>query len=139
MCAEWVRHLLFGYGALALSLILSLYLWVSARIEWRGQTRRDLGARRRLEEELAAARAEVEQLRAGLGALEVSMREFHRTSGALVAPTPPRSGINLSTRTQVLRRNRFGEPPAEIAAAVGVPRAEVDLLLKVNRIVVENL
>jgi hypothetical protein len=139
MPGDWVRPLLLVYGALALFMILSLYLWVSSKMEWQGQSRKDRGARSRMECELASARAEIDALRANVCALEQSLRDLHETSGALVAPVPPRSGLNLNVRSQVLRRNRFGEPPAEIAAALCVPRAEVDLLLKVNRIVMENL
>src|SRR5690242_8497360 len=113
MPGDWVRQLLLVYGALALSMILWLYLWVSSRMEWQGQSRKDSGARRRMESELASARAEMDALRANVSALEQSLRDLQQTSGALVAPAPPRSGLNLNVRSQVLRRNRFGEPPAE--------------------------
>ena len=139
MQTDWVRHLLLVYGALAISTILSLFLWISSRIEGHGQSRRESGARRQLEAEVAALRCELDTVREGLVVVEGSLAEVRETSGALVPPAPPRSGLNLSTRSQVLRRNRFGEPAGDIAAALGVPRAEVDLLLKVNRIVVENL
>jgi hypothetical protein len=139
MQAEWTRHLLALYGTLAVSMVLSLYLWLSARIESEGQASRERGARREFEARLDAACAELQGLRADVAALESSLHEMQETSGALVAPSPPRSGLNLSVRSQVLRRSRLGEPPAGIAASLGLPRAEVELLLKVNRIVVENL
>lgn len=46
-----------------------------------------------------------------------------------------RSGMNLNKRTQALRQNRLGQPSGEIAKTLDMPRAEVDLLLKVHRIV----
>jgi type II secretory pathway component PulM len=48
---------------------------------------------------------------------------------------PPRAGLNLSKRSQALRMHRRGEPPEQIAATLAVSRQEVDLLLKVHRIV----
>ncbi len=55
----------------------------------------------------------------------------------LVPPTPPRSGMNLNTRGQALRMFRRGQTPEQIAAALSVPASEVELLLKVHRIVVK--
>jgi hypothetical protein len=46
-----------------------------------------------------------------------------------------RSGMNLNKRTQALRQYRLGQPSGEIAKTLDMPRAEVDLLLKVHRIV----
>ena len=47
----------------------------------------------------------------------------------------PKAGLNLSKRSQALRMHRRGEPPEQIAATLAVSRQEVDLLLKVHRIV----
>jgi hypothetical protein len=46
-----------------------------------------------------------------------------------------RSGMNLNRRTQALRQYRLGQPSSEIAKTLDMPKAEVDLLLKVHRIV----
>jgi hypothetical protein len=43
--------------------------------------------------------------------------------------------MNLSKRSQVLRMHRRGDPPDQIATSLAVPRQEVELLLKVQRIV----
>lgn len=58
-----------------------------------------------------------------------------------VAPTPgiPRPGLNLSKRSHALRMHRRGEGAEQIAAALELPRQEVDLLLKVHRIVISNV
>jgi hypothetical protein len=56
-----------------------------------------------------------------------------------MAPALPRPGLNLSTRSQALRMHRRGNPPERIAAALQVPLQEVDLLLKVQRIIAGNL
>jgi hypothetical protein len=46
-----------------------------------------------------------------------------------------RSGMNLNKRTQALRQYRQGQPSGDIAKTLDMPKAEVDLLLKVHRIV----
>jgi len=63
--------------------------------------------------------------------------EQHPPAGA--APAVPRVGLNLCKRSQVLRMHRTGEPRDRIAAALDVPLQEVDLLIKVHRIVVGKL
>jgi hypothetical protein len=40
--------------------------------------------------------------------------------------------LNLTRRAQALRMRRRGETPATIAAALRVPRNEIDLLLKIE-------
>ena len=57
----------------------------------------------------------------------------------LVAPPASRSGLNLSKRTQVLRLHRNGQSSAGIAETLALPRAEVDLLIKVHQIVVDQI
>jgi hypothetical protein len=47
-------------------------------------------------------------------------------------PVVPRPGLNLNRRVHMLRMLRRGEDPARIAAALGVPRREVDLLVRVQ-------
>jgi hypothetical protein len=47
----------------------------------------------------------------------------------------PKPGLNLSKRSQALRMHRHGEGAAQIASALELPRQEVDLLLKVHRII----
>ena len=48
-------------------------------------------------------------------------------------------GLNLSKRSQALRMHRRGEAPAQIAAALNIPSQEVELLIKVQRIVLSNM
>lgn len=50
-----------------------------------------------------------------------------------------KGGINLSRRSQALRLHRRGEPPNEIAAALGIPVQEVHLLIKVHEIVMSTV
>lgn len=48
--------------------------------------------------------------------------------------TPLRAGMNLNKRIHALRMLRRGEDVAHIAAALGVPRREVELLIRVQEI-----
>ncbi len=83
-----------------------------------------------------------EEWKAGLTmALEktqIRLREAEERTGVLVAPEPPKSGLNLSKRSQALRMYRIGEKPENIAAALSLPRKEVELLLKVQKIVLSS-
>lgn len=51
----------------------------------------------------------------------------------------PRSGLSPGKRSQALEMHRRGQTPAEIAALLGVPRNEVELLVKVQRILLSKV
>ena len=53
--------------------------------------------------------------------------------------TMPAQALNLNKRGQVLRMRRRGESTETIAGALGIPRNEVDLLLKVHRMGIEHI
>lgn len=136
---EWMDQPLTLYALAALTLILSLALFLTLKVEIGALARRARRERTALEAETAAARTEAAEMRQMLERLEASLREVEQTSGALVPPQPARSGLNLTVRSQVLRRHRLGEDPAAIAASLGLPQREVDLLLKINRLVLSNI
>ena len=48
------------------------------------------------------------------------------------APRLLQAGFNMNKRVQAMRMLRRGEDVAHIAAAMGVPRAEVELLIRVQ-------
>ena len=56
-----------------------------------------------------------------------------------VLPAKIRPGLNLTTRSQVLRMHRHGETAENIARVLEVPRQEVDLLLKVHGILISGI
>jgi hypothetical protein len=102
-------------GLLLVGLPACLYLFASAK--------RDLWAA----EKRTARR--IEGLEAEIQALREKVEEPP-------APAPPaRAGFNLTTRSQALRLSRRGDRPDQIAAALGIPEREVELLLKVDRAV----
>jgi hypothetical protein len=81
---------------------------------------------------LRGAEASMEQLKA-------EMRELGQQPAVTMTPGMPRPGMNLTTRSQVLRLHRRGETPEQIAKFLSVPRQEVDLLLKVHSIVLASM
>ncbi|HXM44184.1 MAG TPA: hypothetical protein VN924_23310 [Bryobacteraceae bacterium] len=114
---------------------LCLYLFVTLKAEIRGLFRRSLEARQLVE----ALDAALGDARLAVQSLETDLRAVERQTGMLVSPEPARSGLNLSKRTHVLRMHRAGQDTAGIAAALALPRSEVELLIKVHRIVVDRI
>lgn len=89
------------------------------------------------------ARAQTGQLDETVQAVQrtlESLSEEVRTLRLYSAAASPdggtsKPGLNLSKRSQALRMHRRGDPPDQIASTLAVSRQEVDLLLKVHRIV----
>ena len=90
---------------------------------------------RQREEENHDLRERTESLAARIQELERSPAP----APAPAAPGMPRAGMNLNKRSQALRLHRQGETPDHIAAALELPRQEVELLIKVHRIVLANV
>jgi hypothetical protein len=103
------------YAAVALGLTATLALFLSLKIEIRRNSRRE---RRRVDELL-------ERLRDGSSGMPVPE--------TILVPAPGRAGLNINRRTHILRLLRKGEDAAHIAAALGVPQTEVELLVRVQR------
>jgi hypothetical protein len=100
---------------LALAMIASLALFITLKQELQTHARKN---RRRIEEMSAKLSEASERL----------------PETAAVAP-PTRSGFNLNRRTQAIRLLRRGETVSHIAAVLGVPQREIELLVRVRRIV----
>lgn len=115
-----------GLGLLALSFLV---LW-RARTAVRAAKNAAEAARQQNEEALQAIRDRIEAL---CGQINDLRREPVAASGTV------RPGINLSKRSQALRMHRRGDSPEQIAAALEVPLQELELLVKVHRIVMNNL
>ena len=82
--------------------------------------------------------AALDELRTTLESMTAQVSEL-RVQPAGGPAGPLRSGLNLTKRSQALRMHRRGESPAEIAAALDLPHQEVELLIKVQKIVLSNL
>jgi hypothetical protein len=113
---DWILSPLTVYAVLGLNLVASISLFLHTKVEI-AQLRRDTDRSRT---ELAKKMEEIESAMAGISA----------------TPPPPapalRPSINLTKRAQALRMRRRGESLESIAAALAVPRNEVELLLKVH-------
>ena len=110
------------YLELALALIGSLLLFFSLKHELHAQSRKQ---RQKLDGLAACLKAAAEQ-EAPLGPV-----------GPLPVPLL-NPGFNLNRRVQAMRMLRRGEDASHIAAALGVPDKEVELLIRVQRIAVES-
>jgi hypothetical protein len=131
---EFILRPLLSYVLLAAGLGLCLYLFATLKAEIRDLLRRYLEERQQVQA-LAAALGEARIVVQELGA---DVRAMELQTGMLVAPAAARSGLNLTKRTQVLRMHRGGQDSVGIAAALALPRAEVELMIKVHRIAVEK-
>jgi DNA-binding NarL/FixJ family response regulator len=132
---EFMLQPLVFYVLLAAGFGLCLYLFVTLKAEIRGLLRRSLQERQQVE----ALETALGDARLAVQSLETDLRAVERQTGMLVAPAPAPSGLNLSKRTHVLRMHRAGQDGAGIAAALALPRSEVELLIKVHRIVMEQI
>lgn len=77
----------------------------------------------------------VELLRSTMKRLETEVAEGRKEIGqlpVLSATQPSRTSINISKRTQALRLHQRGEPLERIAAVLGIPRSELELLVKLQ-------
>jgi hypothetical protein len=90
------------------------------------------GSERRRKEDLEKAASRITALENELAGLRKEMEALP----SLVA-TPAGAGINLNKRTQALRMMKLGEGPEHIAAALSLPRKEVELLVKVQRMLLD--
>ncbi|HVX65067.1 MAG TPA: hypothetical protein VHA11_00620 [Bryobacteraceae bacterium] len=121
--------LLLGLQALmAAGLGACVYLFASFKHDLRTMEKRWI-------ERLNTAQADAEHLRAELIETRDRLRQTEENAGLLVAPQAALSGFNLGKRSQAIRMFRRGEKSEHIAAALRLPAREVELLLKVHRIV----
>jgi hypothetical protein len=108
--------MLISYILLSFGLMASLWLFLSLKREIRSHASKH----RKRVEELA------EQL-------QKTPEPAPQPELAWVPPAP-RAGFNLNKRVHAMRMLRRGEDLAHIAAALGVPRQEVELLIRVHKL-----
>jgi TolA-binding protein len=106
----------------------SLFAVFGSKAMIRSANDRVRDAQTQFEEGIQAMRQTVEGLAA-------QVQDVQQQSRAMVAPGLPKPGLNLTKRSQALRMHRRGDSPAQIAATLEIPLQEVDLLIKVHRIV----
>jgi hypothetical protein len=71
--------------------------------------------------------------------LRERLRDSEDRCGMLVPPPAIPSGMNLNKRSQAIRMLRLGDGPDRIAAALGLPVKEVELLAKIQKILVASV
>jgi hypothetical protein len=105
---------------------------------WRTKALADMSddrTRARIEELLATTNV----LQKALDGLAGQLEDLQHQPHSATVPAAPRAGLNLSKRSQALRMHRKGDPQDRIATALDVPLQEVDLLIKVQRIVLSHM
>lgn len=126
MTIGWL-HPLELFGILSLTSMCLLYAFL-LHLNMQTMARRNRDQRQYFEGRLAEVLEAAERLR-------TERAEAVRPSPAPAAGQP----LNLNKRGQVLRMRRRGENPETIAAALAIPRNEVDLLLKVHQMSLEQV
>jgi hypothetical protein len=111
------------------ALLLSIVAVFQAKSLLQASQHRNTELRSRQEARLDAVQSSIDALGAEVRGLE----------GQPAGPMSVKPGLNLSKRSQALRMHRRGEAPAQIAAALNIPSQEVELLIKVQRIVLSNM
>lgn len=120
------------YLFISAGLVACLYFFLALQRELR-----DLRAR--LGKRDAQIDASAQDLLAQIVEMRVELRDAEQRTAQLVPPAAPVSGLNLNTRTKVLRMLRSGEAEDQIAARLGLPRKEVALVAKVQRLTASRL
>ena len=129
---DWIVQPAMQYGLLAGGLCLCLYLFFTVKLELRAAEIRGKARERALAEAISA-------LGSALDGVRTELHELQEQTGMLVLPPPARSGLNLNKRGQVLQMYRRGQSREQIAASLGLPITEIDLLIKVHQIVLEQV
>lgn len=131
----WIGEPLAFYALLATGLILCLSLFVSLK-------RENTKLRMTLEHDRRLTVGKMEEFRNSMSrlqdALEHSRGEVHVQMEMEPRDSAAPQSLNLNKRSLALRMYRRGETPAQIAASLNLPRNEVDLLLKVQKSVLEE-
>jgi hypothetical protein len=118
MRLDWILSPIAQYAFLALALGGCLALFLSMK--------REIAlVRRSVTESRDSAAASAANLAAELAALRKDTESAETTSWT-------GQELNLTRRAQALRMERRGESPATIAAALRLPRNEIDLLVKIK-------
>lgn len=113
------------YALLALGLSLCTFLFVTVKHDIQR-------AKRSCDRERAELLQEVRRLQAEIEGIQGRLAETEEKLAGIPRIQPPQPGMNISRRSQILRLHRRGERPEQIAAALGLPQGEVDLLLKLQ-------
>jgi hypothetical protein len=121
---EWILNPLTQYAVIGLGLAGSLGLWIASKVEVSGVRNEVSGSR-------GAMETHIRELSARVNQLQVSREEeqsYVPAAGGVV------QGLNLTKRAQVVRMHRRGETVPSIAGALQTPVNEVELILKMEKL-----
>ena len=110
------------YAAVALGLIVTLVLFFSVKVELERATKRE---RKRMNEIIG-------RLESAYSTPPSAMPD------PVFVPVSMPAGLNIKRRTHALRLLRKGQDIAHISAALGVPRQEIELLVRVQDLVANS-
>jgi hypothetical protein len=119
---DWILNPVTQYAVIGVGLLGSLALWITAKFELRA-------VRSRVSDSHGAIEGNVRELSASVNQIRVE-----RETEALAAAHALGQGLNLTKRAQVVRMERRGETIHSIAAALQTPVNEVELILKLERL-----
>ena len=119
-----------GLGLAAV--VVSLFAVFRAKAMMRAARESAAAAQAKLE-------ADVKSMRETIEGLAAQVHEAQQQPRMIPVPAVPKPGMNLSKRSQALRMHRRGDGVGQIAEALDIPFQEVDLLLKVHRIVIGSI
>lgn len=122
---SWILSPLTAYATVLVVLSVCLALFVSSKMEIARLRSQNAPAGEPEAANIAALAEEVTRLNQSVRSLEASTAQV---------PLPTGSGINWTKRTQVIKMYTRGEAVATISAALQMPSSEVELMLKVHRI-----
>jgi hypothetical protein len=116
-----------------LALVLGILLGLNQRV---AQLRTRAGKQEKtFEAETARLSAEIAELKGQILELEESSNSIAPSTAVAGSPSPTGNSVNNTLRSKVLKLHRLGQSPDRIAGSLRVPKGEVDLLVKVHRIV----
>ncbi len=111
---------LLPYIMVAAGSFSTLALFVTLKREMRRNTQRQ--------------KARIEEMATRLSDADRSPQLASGEPAIVFVPAPLRAGLNLNKRVHAMRMLRRGEDIGHIAAALGVPRKEVELVIRVYSI-----
>jgi hypothetical protein len=126
---------LLPYLTVAANLVLVLGILLGLHQRVRELKARSGRQEKTLQAETARLTAEILELKGQI--LELEQSDNSLASGA-PGPSPAAAtgnSVNNTLRSKVLKMHRLGQTPDRIAGALRVPKGEVDLLVKVHKIV----
>jgi hypothetical protein len=122
MWFDWILNPVTQFAVIAVGLLASLALWISAKSELRA-------VRGKVSDSHGAIEINVRELTASVNQLRVD-----RENEPAPAVPNPGLGLNLTKRAQAVRMHRRGETVPSIAAALQTPGNEIELILKLERL-----